>query len=357
MAFARLWQVEIDEAGLDRLARRLGADVPFCLRGGTMLGTARGDELRPLPDLPTYTVMVVKPQLITPGRAEHRAAAQTERHVRAEPPPQPIETGLVDLDLPQPRERHQRRRRVRASAAQPGLRRNALVERDDRIRGPVGKRRIRGLRRNQTRRLPDQIGAIERHARIVAAQLERPRPRLAHERVVQRERLQHGHHIVIAVRALPENLQVQVDLGERLNSDRRVLAGRRRIGVRRVGACVVVVCLRVSPSTARPAERPVLAKRVECERTRIGRHVHLERRRFERHVEIDLREIEHQVGARIAAQTNQARQPVHRLAIFDEQARTTSGHDTKRQHAPPPPPAPRRSAARCRCRPSRRLRA
>jgi 4-diphosphocytidyl-2-C-methyl-D-erythritol kinase len=61
VAFARLWDVEIDEAGLDRLARQLGADVPFCLRGGTMLGLGRGDELRPLPDLPTCTVLVVKP--------------------------------------------------------------------------------------------------------------------------------------------------------------------------------------------------------------------------------------------------------------------------------------------------------
>jgi len=72
VAFARLWQVEIDEAGLDRLARRLGADVPFCLRGGTMLGTGRGDELRTLPDLPTYTVMVVKPPFGIPTPDAYR---------------------------------------------------------------------------------------------------------------------------------------------------------------------------------------------------------------------------------------------------------------------------------------------
>ena len=72
VAFARLWQVEIDEAGLDRLARRLGADVPFCLRGGTMLGTGRGDELRPLPDLPTYTVLVVKPPFGIPTPDAYR---------------------------------------------------------------------------------------------------------------------------------------------------------------------------------------------------------------------------------------------------------------------------------------------
>lgn len=72
VAFARLWQVDIDEAGLDRLARRLGADVPFCLRGGTILGTGRGDELRPLPDLPTYTVLVVKPPFGIPTPDAYR---------------------------------------------------------------------------------------------------------------------------------------------------------------------------------------------------------------------------------------------------------------------------------------------
>jgi 4-diphosphocytidyl-2-C-methyl-D-erythritol kinase len=72
VAFARLWDIEIDDAGLERLGRRLGADVPFCLRGGTMLGTGRGDELRTLPDLPTYTVMVVKPPFGIPTPDAYR---------------------------------------------------------------------------------------------------------------------------------------------------------------------------------------------------------------------------------------------------------------------------------------------
>lgn len=37
--------VELDRAQLHRLGAQLGADVPFCLRGGTGLGTGRGDEL------------------------------------------------------------------------------------------------------------------------------------------------------------------------------------------------------------------------------------------------------------------------------------------------------------------------
>jgi 4-diphosphocytidyl-2-C-methyl-D-erythritol kinase len=48
MALDRLWGVGLGPAGLHGLARRLGADVPFFLVGGTALGLARGDEVYPL---------------------------------------------------------------------------------------------------------------------------------------------------------------------------------------------------------------------------------------------------------------------------------------------------------------------
>jgi 4-diphosphocytidyl-2-C-methyl-D-erythritol kinase len=48
IALDRLWDVGLGPAGLDRIARRLGADVPFFLYGGTALGLARGDEVYPL---------------------------------------------------------------------------------------------------------------------------------------------------------------------------------------------------------------------------------------------------------------------------------------------------------------------
>jgi len=44
----RLWGLGLGPAGLQPLARRLGADVPFFLVGGTALGLARGDEVYPL---------------------------------------------------------------------------------------------------------------------------------------------------------------------------------------------------------------------------------------------------------------------------------------------------------------------
>ena len=48
MALDRLWGLGLGPSGLHSLARRLGADVPFFLVGGTALGLARGDEIYPL---------------------------------------------------------------------------------------------------------------------------------------------------------------------------------------------------------------------------------------------------------------------------------------------------------------------
>ncbi len=42
-----LWGADLGTAHLQRLASRLGADVPFALMGGTAIGTGRGDQLSP----------------------------------------------------------------------------------------------------------------------------------------------------------------------------------------------------------------------------------------------------------------------------------------------------------------------
>jgi 4-diphosphocytidyl-2-C-methyl-D-erythritol kinase len=48
MALDKLWKLGLGPAGLHPIARRLGADVPYFLYGGTALGLARGDEVFPL---------------------------------------------------------------------------------------------------------------------------------------------------------------------------------------------------------------------------------------------------------------------------------------------------------------------
>ena len=49
LAAAEKFSLDLGLEGLIFQARRLGADVPFCLLGGTALGLGRGDDLEPLP--------------------------------------------------------------------------------------------------------------------------------------------------------------------------------------------------------------------------------------------------------------------------------------------------------------------
>ena len=48
LACARLWGLDSDVSALEAPARRLGADVPFFLHGGTARGTRLGDRIAPL---------------------------------------------------------------------------------------------------------------------------------------------------------------------------------------------------------------------------------------------------------------------------------------------------------------------
>ena len=54
---------ELCEMGL-----KLGADVPFCLRGGTMLAQGIGEELSLLPDMPHCWVVLCKPPFAVPTK-------------------------------------------------------------------------------------------------------------------------------------------------------------------------------------------------------------------------------------------------------------------------------------------------
>lgn len=57
----RLWGLGLGPAGLHGVARRLGADVPYFLLGGTALGIARGDEVYPLHRQVRAHLVVVDP--------------------------------------------------------------------------------------------------------------------------------------------------------------------------------------------------------------------------------------------------------------------------------------------------------
>lgn len=62
LALTRLWRLDLDVPTLWRLGARLGADVPFFLAGGTVLGAGRGDDISPLAEGPRVWVVLVKPR-------------------------------------------------------------------------------------------------------------------------------------------------------------------------------------------------------------------------------------------------------------------------------------------------------
>ncbi len=57
------WQLNLAESELIRLARRLGADVPFYIHGGTQAATGVGEVLTPLELPEKFTVLLVLPDI------------------------------------------------------------------------------------------------------------------------------------------------------------------------------------------------------------------------------------------------------------------------------------------------------
>ncbi len=59
LALNNLWQLNQPMESLATVAKSLGSDVPFFLRGGTQLATGRGDVLEPLPTPLFWAVLVI----------------------------------------------------------------------------------------------------------------------------------------------------------------------------------------------------------------------------------------------------------------------------------------------------------
>jgi 4-diphosphocytidyl-2-C-methyl-D-erythritol kinase len=55
------WGLHLGQEELAAAAAEVGSDVPFCLRGGTMLARGRGERLTPLPPLRPTTFLLVFP--------------------------------------------------------------------------------------------------------------------------------------------------------------------------------------------------------------------------------------------------------------------------------------------------------
>src|ERR1700680_937990 len=77
IAFLRLTGKRMEAARLVEIASRLGAAVPFFLRGGAALGIGRGDEIYSLPDISRRSVLGVSPcDLSVPTRDAYQWLAR-----------------------------------------------------------------------------------------------------------------------------------------------------------------------------------------------------------------------------------------------------------------------------------------
>ncbi len=58
-----LYGLDLSLEELCRYGAKLGSDIPFCIRGGTMLASGRGENLTRLSDMPSIPVVLAKPHV------------------------------------------------------------------------------------------------------------------------------------------------------------------------------------------------------------------------------------------------------------------------------------------------------
>ncbi|MDO5546993.1 MAG: 4-(cytidine 5'-diphospho)-2-C-methyl-D-erythritol kinase [Eubacteriales bacterium] len=74
----RLYETQLTQEQLCAMGLKLGADVPFCLLGGTMLAQGIGEKLTRLPDAPNPIIVLCKPPVAVSTPAIYRAIDQYE---------------------------------------------------------------------------------------------------------------------------------------------------------------------------------------------------------------------------------------------------------------------------------------
>lgn len=82
----RLFSTGLPKNELAKIGEQIGADVPFCIYGGTMLATGTGTTLTPLQDIPKCWMIIVKPSFSISTKSAYEASDRCA----AMPGPQPI---------------------------------------------------------------------------------------------------------------------------------------------------------------------------------------------------------------------------------------------------------------------------
>ena len=69
-ALNQLFSAHLNPADMNAIAERVGADVPFCVQGGTKLCTGIGATLKKLPSLSCSDIVICKPDAVSVSTAE-----------------------------------------------------------------------------------------------------------------------------------------------------------------------------------------------------------------------------------------------------------------------------------------------
>ena len=75
-----LWGLGLSLEELSVIGSRLGADVPFFLHGGTAQASGRGEDVTPLPDVPSRRLLIVVPPVSLPGKTAGMYRRLTPEH-------------------------------------------------------------------------------------------------------------------------------------------------------------------------------------------------------------------------------------------------------------------------------------
>lgn len=95
----RLWNLGLGNEQLVKLAAQLGADVSFCLTGGTAVARGIGEILTPLPPVPAFGVVLVKPAFEVSTAAVYRGLDLADLGRRPDTPAMVGALQKGDLDL------------------------------------------------------------------------------------------------------------------------------------------------------------------------------------------------------------------------------------------------------------------
>jgi 4-diphosphocytidyl-2-C-methyl-D-erythritol kinase len=79
LALIKLWQVEIDELTVVRIAAGLGSDVSFFLMGGTALGVGRGEEVYSIGQAHSEHLLLVNPGFAVSTRDAYEKLSRLTR--------------------------------------------------------------------------------------------------------------------------------------------------------------------------------------------------------------------------------------------------------------------------------------